>query len=211
MNKVSDSLSETSFEFSLSRSGAVTVSWQGRLLCSSRDPLAEAQGWTRHQGFSVVDQVIVLGLGVGHHVQLLAEQRPQQQILVLDYHSQLIKKFNNENSLSNVKTQDLHFCTGNELMSLIQQALPVFAFRPAWSGLEQQYELLKKELSGQSTHALKLQAQAGSCYQLAQALRDGQKNILNDYISIKDIEVLMQGDKNSFEAKAWQVLRELVK
>lgn len=204
MNSPLDSLSETSFEFTMSRTQALTVSWQGRLLCSSRDPLAEAKGWVRSQFFKDSTKVIVLGLGAGHHITALAEERLNQRIVVLDYHQTLIEKFLVPKNVEVINALSL----GEEAMkSLVQEALPVLGFRPAWSGLERDYEYLKRDLCGQTPASLRAQAEFRGYYNLSQALNEKAPTI----VTVKEINSLMEKDKDSKESKVWQVLRELVK
>jgi len=166
--------------------------------------LAEAKGWVRSQFFKDSASVIVLGLGAGHHVTALAEERPQQSIVVLDYHETLISRFT---APKNVEIINALSISEEAMRSLVQKALPVLGFRPAWSGLERDYEYLKRDLCGQTPESLRAQAEFRGYYNLSQALNQKSTSV----VTVKEISSLMDQDKDSKESKVWQVLRELVK
>lgn len=187
------------------------MSWQGRLLCSSRDPGAEATKWAEQQSFKNEDTVLVLGLGAGHHLQALRVLRPTQKFIVLDYHQALIEKFVVEALVDNCQLIHVSENSKDIVKAMVKASLPVLFFRQATSGLEKEYENLRKDLIGANQQSLALQSQAKGCYHLSQLLTEKSADSFTDFLSIKDIDHLMVDHKENKEAKIWQVLRELVK
>jgi hypothetical protein len=103
--------------------GQMIVSRSGRLLCSFRDPLREAQSWLSRQKIDSFDrQVLVLGYGAGHHICLLEQTFPTMKIFILELDDRLHSK-------------DRHFLS--EAATSAYDA--VLAFKPAWAGFEELY------------------------------------------------------------------------
>ncbi|RME14218.1 MAG: hypothetical protein D6797_09350 [Bdellovibrio sp.] len=80
-------------EIRKSRNGQTVALWDGRHLCSSIDPLAEAQKWC--QGYQKKIErggaLVVLGLGCGYHVEELLKEN--HLIIVIEKQEKLIDLF----------------------------------------------------------------------------------------------------------------------
>lgn len=72
--------------------GGQVIRYNGRLLASRFDPRREAHEWidSRREFIGSVKNVIVLGLGSGHHVSALAENS-SAHILVLEADSEILE------------------------------------------------------------------------------------------------------------------------
>lgn len=69
------------------QSGEPILKWEGRLLASQMDPHQEAIRWVARvrEQLASSERVIVLGFGCGYHLEELARQFSQLQILVLGF------------------------------------------------------------------------------------------------------------------------------
>src|ERR1700741_2348478 len=74
-----------------SKKGHVIAKFNGRFVCSSVDPVKEAEDWVTKLGRSVHDikTIIVMGVGCGYHLAQLRRAVPGTVILALDFHSEL--------------------------------------------------------------------------------------------------------------------------
>lgn len=109
-----------------------TVSRNGRLLCSPRNPVKEAVDWLKRQNITSEDRsVLVLGYGAGFHVHELKKQFPNLNIHILE----LDMNYNNV---------DFQFVTNPNM----EEYDAILSFRPAWAGMEEKYLKLYLQLTG---------------------------------------------------------------
>ena len=67
----------------------------GRWVCSSRRPIQEAHRWWVHAQEKVrsVETVFILGLGVGHHVDVLLSQVGLPRVIVIENELEFVSRF----------------------------------------------------------------------------------------------------------------------
>lgn len=113
------------------------VSRDGRLLCSPRNPVHEAQIWYSRQNLSNEDHnLLILGFGAGYHVQEVCRNHPKSNVFVLELDEET-KSFANEYEFKFISTQNLK----NKNFDAI------CPFRPAWQGFEKDYLSIFTELT----------------------------------------------------------------
>lgn len=180
--------------------GMWVPSLQGRLFCSRRDPVKEAETWCRQveASYQSAKAVLILGLGAGFHIVTLP---PREKVFVLELRQDLIEMFSIRNP---------------EFSSQVQFISPetewdatVLEFRPAWLGLEKEYSFYSRYFRGVSPSALKDQAEKRDLWMLAQVLDDSE-NLPNMELTVKDIADLFPGENQTEEAKLWRTLKEFV-
>ncbi|GIL16783.1 MAG: hypothetical protein BroJett040_05340 [Oligoflexia bacterium] len=175
---------------------------EGRILCSPRDPLREAQRWIERQ--SRVQSklpVIIVGIGAGFHVSEFAKQNPETQVYAFDLDPKMIENYQNNFQLY----LNLRLIGPNDLGSGLPVFPYVFAFRAAWQGLESEFL---------SVYCL-LKAETKESF-LAQARDLGIQTVVNfksqEAITIKSVGALLEGQScEQEEVKIWKCLRELVR
>lgn len=136
--------SESDYELTKTVHGQELISWQGRTLCSSRDPLREGEKWASLVQAKFGGKVVILGLGLGYHVQALASLRPDLLIHVFDLHETLLQRFESPRQVILHKSSSPMYLKFDE----------VYDFQPAQQGLEKEYQLLKQNLFGVETEVL---------------------------------------------------------
>jgi hypothetical protein len=176
---------------------------EGRLFCSRRNPEREAALWIENhrQVLKSARQVSVLGLGAGFHIVALPTHL---EIQVIELRPQLIARWQEMGWGQNLP---------NTRITLQVDAAkvegPILEFRPAWSGLEAQYETMSRNLRGVHRSALENEAERKDLWILAQALQKARLPE-NLELTIKDIVNLIPIENQSEEARLWRALRELV-
>lgn len=178
--------------------GVEVPTFDGIYLCSRRNPLKEAEAWVlaNKKALDSNDPVIILGLGAGFHLQIL-KNRPNTYVLEL--RSELASAWNQYNWHYPVQ-----FVTAEPFPAAI-----TLDFRPAWAGLEKEYEALSRKLRGVSKAALQEEAEKKDLWVLAEALKSAQFPEQLD-LSVKDIAELFPLENQTPEARIWRTLRELV-
>lgn len=75
------------------KSGHRILRCDGRLLASREDPVREAARWVSNhrKRFSGRSSVIVLGVGCGYHLELLAKEPTIKKVIGLDYDSSAVE------------------------------------------------------------------------------------------------------------------------
>jgi hypothetical protein len=181
--------------------GLKLPSIEGRFFCSRRDPKREAQSWLEaHQRKIKSNQpLIILGLGAGFHIDLL-QSEIQNPIHVIELRPELVGCWKAQNPDSHILI--CHQATGIPFGCLLE-------FRPAWSGLEAEYETLSRELRQVSRSSLHQSAEEQDLWILAEALKHSQLPE-NLELTIKDIVQMIPLENQSEEARLWRALRELV-
>jgi hypothetical protein len=161
--------------------------------CSRRDPVREAELWLQRQKIS--GPVLVLGLGAGFHIQALPVEL---EIHVIELRPALVERWQRINKrLLKIHDPKIDFCG------------EILEFRPAWSGLEIQYQEISNNLRGLNRQGLQTKAEAQDLWILSEALRKSE--LPENYeITIKDIVNLIPIENQSEEARLWRALRELV-
>jgi hypothetical protein len=73
-----------------SKSGALTLTFLDKPLCSRRDPVHEGMRWAKAQKLAGVDVAIVYGMGAGHHIEALRSLF-EGRILVVEPSREVLK------------------------------------------------------------------------------------------------------------------------
>lgn len=115
---------QDSAEVVLGPRGHATVSWQGQLMASAYDPVAEGQKMAGEIG-AEVDLVIALGFGTGHHLQALLE-RGNLRVLALEPELGLLRCALSANELPLLRSEHLVLTSdADELVERFAEAYAV--------------------------------------------------------------------------------------
>lgn len=127
---------------------------QGKALCSTRNPLKEAQNWLksikeqmRYSALGTID-VLVLGCGSGFHLLELERNYPSLSICVFDFEKHLFDQWKKRNPDSKVNWVDPDHGDGFWTLE----------FRPCWIGYELEYKNLSARIRGSGSLNIKEQA-----------------------------------------------------
>lgn len=188
-------------ELTLSQ-GCAVPSIEGRFFCSRRDPMREALSWLQaHERLlKSASRVIVLGLGAGFHLE---NWKFTKDLTVVELRPQLIERWTR---LRPQAAAPIRFRSELNEAALDQT---VIEFRPAWNGLESEYETLSRTLRGVSRISLQNQAEKKDLWILSEALQNLELPE-NVELTIKDIVQCLSIENQSEEARMWRALRELV-
>jgi hypothetical protein len=181
--------------------GHQVMSRSGRLLCSPRDPVREAQGWLSRQKIAASDQrILVLGLGAAYHLKELLVAYPQVQVHVLE--------LNEETRMSQgewLEQESTRVAVYSSVDALFKNNYNlILSFRPAWSQYEVPYVHALLFLTQKSDEALLQAAEAEGLAKTASLLKNRQVPF-----TLKDLHFLGE-DGSHTEIKVWRCLRELV-
>ncbi len=134
-----------------SRSGVEYPSIEGRTFCSKYDPEKEASDWWAGIKGHMDSQfpVVVLGLGAGFHLSvILADSNAPKSVYAIDFREELVNHW----KVQNVdRASKVVFLNAHSDLSFIASAFPqVVFFRPAFSGLEAEFEEIHRKLIGEN-------------------------------------------------------------
>lgn len=119
-----------------SAAGIKVPTRDGRILCSSRDPIREAQKWVDSLPKNLVGPVTIIGLGGGFHIQALLAKG--LKINVIEFDHELVLHFFDQNP--ELAKQITWMTTPKEIEEVFwQTAGEIFFFRPAIQGRETDY------------------------------------------------------------------------
>lgn len=125
------------------------ITRNGFALCSLRNPEREAMLWLQQWDKYLADEleVVVLGLGAGHHVQQLAQNFNDILIHVVEPDSNLIELYKKQNiTLPNINLMNDKFIPEHF------QLLPILDFRPSWQGFVSVYQNILTSLRGENNN-----------------------------------------------------------
>jgi hypothetical protein len=120
-------------------------------LCSTKDPIREANQWYENQKWDFrTDAIVVLGIGAGFHLQVLQEKAPSK-IIAIDFDQEL--KNNAETFLESsielvIVNPNVDFKAHNRIQNLAISDSQFLAFRPSWQGSENEFSTLHSLLLG---------------------------------------------------------------
>ncbi len=131
-------------ERQLSKSGAMIIKENDVALCSTYDPLEEATAWVERANLKNIEQVVVLGLGAGHHIEELLKQNPKIKITVIDVRSELFDFFEKNYSLTADRVKLFNLREGidfdDRIYSFLEKFQPtILCFKPAWKNHEKYF------------------------------------------------------------------------
>ena len=167
--------------------GQLIASRDGRLLCSPRDPVREANIWIEKQKLTGSDlDIAVLGAGAGHHINAIQNLCPNARITVLELDEDTLNFFQTLPISQAVKCIN----ETTEFEHILFDA--ILSFRPSWTGYEKKYldvyfKLTQRDILSEASFRLK-------GYDFDEADKRATTQNLNEE-----------------DVKLWRVLREMVK
>ncbi len=197
-------------ETQVSKTGALIVKEKESALCSTYDPLQEASAWVQRVMPARMEQVLILGLGAGHHVEEILKQAPETRISVLDHRPQLIEIFESHRPLISDRVQFFCIHQGDEMddriFNFVEDVQPtILCFRPAWKNHESFFADLFASLTFRNLQmierSLKREIQ-NNVFDISRL--SAEKNLLH----LKNLYESLQ-DFDNEEALKISVLREL--
>jgi hypothetical protein len=196
------------------------LTYDGRQLCSSRDPLKEAKGWCdlmlAAEKNGPASHYWVIGLGAGFHIEELARRRNESVISVIEFRESLVDSFLEDSSWGKALrgqvlvervsgTQEL-FQSRSFLVYGLQFSR-VFRFIPCLQGLEDWSSAVESDLLGRSPSGFKTISKL-----LDLSIPGFESRIReNESINIKMIDSLFDGAPMSEQKKMVSLLKELVR
>lgn len=130
----------------------------GQPLCDFANPREEAEKWVREQDFTIANEVVILGLGAGFHVQALREAHPYLKIHLIEVRDQLLPIYKRQihSQIENYSCfQSLEALLDSDTFeAVIRKSLPVYFFRKSWGTQEDLFYSLWKNLTGRSVYAI---------------------------------------------------------
>ncbi len=186
-------------------------SFDGKLICSNRDPNGEADNWVS-QFLNLESNVYILGLGAGYHLEKFIEKFPLKSVCVIDNRGSLLNSFRNHSRMNLNKVQ---FAILNEASELFQlqiindwafEKVSILNFYPCQQCDKEFYLNLNKHLKGKSKESSKFYCdRLGLDWDLI-----SRKEELKNY-NIKEFNSLFDGQIKSEQKNIFSLLRELVR
>jgi hypothetical protein len=189
--------------------------FEGRQLCSSRDPLKEARIWcdlmlaSEKNGPS--GHYWVIGLGAGYHIEELARRRNESVISVIEGRESLAHTFSSWGKALHGQVLIENISSSAELFespSFLIYGLEfssIFRFAPCLQGAESWASCLEADLLGRSAIGFKTISKLMNISVPSDRIQN------NCEISIKTIDSFFDGAPMSEEKKIVSLLKELVR
>lgn len=144
--------------FSENTEGYLIPFEDGKSLCDFNNPVGEAEAWVAQQDLSISNEIVVLGLGGGFHVQALKEAHPYLKIHLIECRDQLLPIYKKQiqSKVENYSCfQSLESLLDSEVFeAVIVKSLPVYFARSTWGAQEDLFYSLWKNLTGRSVYAI---------------------------------------------------------
>lgn len=144
--------------FSENTEGYLIPFEDGKSLCDFNNPVSEAEAWVAQQDLSISNEIVVLGLGGGFHVQALKEAHPYLKIHLIECRDQLLPIYKKQiqSKVENYSCfQSLESLLDSEVFeAVIVKSLPVYFARSTWGAQEDLFYSLWKNLTGRSVYAI---------------------------------------------------------
>lgn len=144
--------------FSENTEGYLVPFEDGKALCDFNNPTAEAEAWAAKQDVSISNEIVILGLGGGFHVQALKEAHPYLKIHLIECRDQLLPIYKKQiqSQVENYSCfQNLESLLDSEVFeSVIVKSLPVYFMQNTWGSQEDLFYSLWKNLTGRSVYAI---------------------------------------------------------
>ena len=155
-----DGLTESfdSFTFSVTRSDDLTVQINKNFLHSAYAPKKEAKKYITSFFEKSMDIFIVIGFGLGYHIESLAEKITiNQKILIIEPEPFLLKQVLSNRKIEFTATENIYFITGSNIKIILEKIrafLPVLfsnpkeVFRFKIASFYERSETLQKKCAG---------------------------------------------------------------
>lgn len=189
----------------------------GKLLCSSIDPLKEAQSWVKKnaQKINTQNQIFVLGAGCGYHLVALTQNHPGLNIIVIERKEELIDFCKSEHGLDLADVQfvnevDLQHLKVNSIVKkTLKKKYAVLTFYPACSHNLDYFNAAEELLLGRVDEGLQfILSQRDDLKFISQNKKI--KVASNELISIKTLMQMANSNEHKEEIVVLKALRELV-
>jgi hypothetical protein len=197
------------------------LTYEGRQLCSARDPLKEAKAWCDlvlapeglRRGTFEPSHYWVIGLGAGFHIAELAQRRSDSVISVVEWRPNLLESFTSWGNglrgqvlVENVQSAEDIFQTKSFQIYGLQFS-SIFRYVPCLQGSELWSRTIESHLLGQSFEGF------SRISQLMDIAVPGLETCVRPQqnLNIKMIDALFDGAAISDEKKIVSLLRELVR
>jgi hypothetical protein len=144
--------------FSENAEGYLIPLEDGKHLCNFQNPMEEAEKWAAEQDVTISNEIVILGLGGGFHVQALKEAHPYLKIHLIDVRDQLLPIYKKQ-----VRSQVQNYSCFQSLDALldsdvfetvINKSLPVYFLKSTWGSQDDLFYSLWKNLTGRSVYAI---------------------------------------------------------
>lgn len=187
-----------------------------KALCDFNNPQAEAEKWLASQDMTISNEIVILGLGAGFHLQALKEARSYLKIHIIECRDQLLPIYKKQiqSEVENYSCfQSLEALLDSEVFeTTVAKSLPVYFLRSTWGAQEDLFYSFWKNLTGRSVYAI-----AKHFANLGIEIDEGTLSSLKQSekpLTIKEAtEIIIKSD--SFEAKEsrgyFETLRELLR
>jgi hypothetical protein len=202
--------------FSENTEGYLIPFEDGKALCDFNNPIRQAEEWVSKQDLSISNEIVVLGLGGGFHVQALKAAHPYLKIHLIECRDQLLPIYKKQiqSQVGNYSCfQSLDALLESEVFeAVIVKSLPVYFMQDTWGTQEDLFYSLWKNLTGRSVYAI-----AKHFANLGIGIDDGTLTSLRQSekpLTIKDATDII-AKSNSPEAKEsrgyFETLKELLR
>ncbi len=179
----------------------VALKCNGKFICSSVDPLAEASKWVEKYKSQIIrhKQAVVLGVGCGYHLVALQKQFVGLNIIAIDTNHEFIKFCESEHALdlSNVTFLEIHNADqlneSRRLGKVLQNRYAILRFVPATQVDEKIYSKMTELLTGRTAEAAVFLSHIRK--ELSAILKLSSEAVLgNELISIKTLAGVANAD-----------------
>ncbi|MCB0349612.1 MAG: hypothetical protein KDD38_00415 [Bdellovibrionales bacterium] len=193
------------------------IKWNGNFICSSIDPMLEAQKWVDKNKTRIIrqKQVIVLGVGCGHHLVALQKNFPGLHILAVDVQNEFIQFAQREHALelSNVVFVNAHtansFKSNPRLLSALNSRYAVLVFAPAHQKASALYMEFEELLLGRTDAGANFLCQVRK--ELSSLLTGRHVKVASDsLISIKTLDGAIVQETNENMVLKIKILKEMI-
>lgn len=201
-------------EWITSRRGVKVPLSQGVALCSTVDPITEAEKWVKaNETLCVgVEKIFVLGLGAGYHILKLASQYGDKQIYVVESEEDLILSFTDIEIPKNVtifRAGDFYEAASAGA-DFTKGKLVVLRHAASFRLECETYTLIEAQLLGRLAKQIDLQLKFRP--ELNEIMKQVALEKTDALISVKDVANTIQrkGAPYSDAERIWLALREIV-
>ena len=184
------------------------------------DPIKEAQNWLIEQGdLSEFEYIVVLGLGAGFHIDILAQTYPNNKIIVIENYEEFTnnRKKKSDNIQVILATNANHIWNFQVIQALVLKKFKLIKYFPVTQIATHFYQNVENQLLARDSTGFHKQVdlrpkQKELFLDVKVESKPSVKNNIQSLISIKDIVSYSQiQESNSKEALIWKALGELVK
>lgn len=202
------------------RDGTPIFKFNRRLLCTSVAPIKEGERWVEQHLRSInsAEGIIVLGLGCGFHVEVLRNNFPQKEIIIIEVEREIINFKRNEKSdfqeIIEFSTLD-NLLANKKVQGIVKKKYIILSFYPVIRVNPQKYKEINEVFLGRSelslSYLLKLKDKWNNVIK-----KDDKMRVIKDQpYSLKDLmnwtSFNMENKSGAQEVSIINILSELIK